>query len=128
MASEVRVERSPVISEHALAELRRKAWPDSGDGAFSREHALAYFGAFSAEKLVGFVRLAWDGGTHAFILDPVVHPAYRRRGLGRELISHAVEAASEAGCSWLHVDFSPELQPFYEACGFQDTSAGVMQL
>jgi predicted N-acetyltransferase YhbS len=53
----------------------------------------------------------------------------QRRGIGTELVRHATEHAKEAGCEWLHVDFRPDLEPFYlEACGFDATPAGVVHL
>ena len=37
--------------------------------------------------------------------------------------------ARAAGCEWLHVDFDPELAPFYlGACGFERTDAGLIHL
>ena len=27
---------------------------------------------------------------------------------------------------WLHVDYEPQLAPFYEPCGFRPTAAGLM--
>ena len=72
--------------------------------------------------------VAWDGRQHAFLLEPTVHPDRRRRGIGRELVRRAEAAAREAGCEWLHVDYEPALAPFYEACGFKPTPAGLIRL
>ena len=41
-------------------------------------HSMTWVGAFSSGQLVGFVHAVWDGGTHAFILDTVVHPDIQR--------------------------------------------------
>jgi len=79
--------------------------------------------------LVGFVNVAWDGGSHAFVLDTLVPAAQRRRGIGRRLVAVAAEAARAAGCEWLHVDFEDHLRPFYlDACGFAPTPAGLIDL
>jgi hypothetical protein len=40
----------------------------------------------------------------------------------------AAAAAREAGCEWLHVDYEASLTPFYEACGFVPTAAGLIRL
>ncbi len=41
----------------------------------------------------------------------------------------AATHAKAAGCEWLHVDFEPELAPFYfDACGFRPTDAGLIHL
>jgi ribosomal protein S18 acetylase RimI-like enzyme len=78
--------------------------------------------------LVGFVNVAWDGDIHAFLLDPTVHPSAQRRGIGQSLVKAAAAAAKERGIHWLHVDYEPQLDDFYRACGFQRTMAGVMWL
>jgi GNAT superfamily N-acetyltransferase len=82
-----------------------------------------------SDELVGFVNVAWDGGVHAFILDTMVAPSFRRRGLAKALIDEAVSHAKLSGCEWLHVDFEPHLRPFYfDACGFKATDAGLIPL
>jgi GNAT superfamily N-acetyltransferase len=91
-------------------------------------HSLSYVCAYERQALIGFVNLAWDGGLHAFLLDTTVHPAWRRRGIGAELVRRAVETARERGIEWLHVDCAPHLRTFYAGCGFQDTAAGLMRL
>ena len=102
--------------------------PDTSDWQPVLAHSVAYVCAFVEDRLIGFANVAWDGRDHAFLLDPRVDPAYRRRGVGRELVRMASVASREAGCEWLHVDYEPELAPFYEACGFAPAAAGVMRL
>jgi ribosomal protein S18 acetylase RimI-like enzyme len=80
-------------------------------------------------QLVGFVNVPWDGSAHAFLLDVVVAPHARRRGVGRELVTVTVNEARAAGCEWLHVDFGAHLKRFYvEACAFAPTTAGLIAL
>ena len=82
-----------------------------------------------SDKLIGFVNVAWDGGVHAFVLDTMVSPAHQRQGIATALVAEAVTRAKQTGCEWLHVDFDPDLKPFYfEACGFTPTDAGLIQL
>jgi GNAT superfamily N-acetyltransferase len=123
----------PVANEELNA-LFSAGWPgwqaaaDTSDWQPVLDHALTYITARDDGLLVGFVNVAWDGRDHAFLLDPRVHPDYRHQGIGRELVRRAAEAAREASCEWLHVDYLPELTPFYEACGFRPTAAGVLRL
>ncbi|HEX5116666.1 MAG TPA: GNAT family N-acetyltransferase [Pseudonocardiaceae bacterium] len=92
-------------------------------------HSLGWVCATDGDDLVGFVNVAWDGGVHAFVLDTVVATAFRRRGVGRQLVATAVEHARAAGCEWLHVDFGDHLTGFYfRACGFTPTNAGPIPL
>ena len=80
-------------------------------------------------ELVGFVNVAWDGGSHAFVLDTLVAVRARRRGIGVDLVRVAEREARAAGCEWLHVDFEDHLRPFYfDACGFTPTNAGLIEL
>ena len=32
------------------------------------------------------------------------------------------------GFDWLHVDYRPELDPFYRGCGFAPSTAGLIRL
>ncbi|MEV6978395.1 GNAT family N-acetyltransferase [Kitasatospora sp. NPDC093806] len=94
-------------------------------------HSLGWVCARPAPDgpLLGFVNVAWDGGTHAFLLDTAVSPAAHRRGIGTRLVAAAADGARAAGCDWLHVDFEPHLRAYYlDACGFRGTDAGLLAL
>lgn len=121
---------NPPIDSPALNALYAAAWPrhTERDDWPELAHSLAHIWAWDGERLAGFVYVAWDGGVHAFLLDPTVHPDYRRRGLGLALVKRAEEAARDAGCEWLHVDYEDYLEPFYAAAGFRPTLAGLIRL
>lgn len=92
-------------------------------------HSLGWVCARKADRLVGFVNVAWDGGAHAFILDTMVAQDLRKTGGGTELVAAAARGARSANCEWLHVDFEEHLRPFYfDACGFRPTDAGLIAL
>jgi GNAT superfamily N-acetyltransferase len=116
---------------NALFSVGRPDWqhlPDTSDWQPVLEHSLAYVTARSNGRLVGFVNVAWDGRDHAFLLDPRVHPDYRHQGIGVEIVRLAARAAARSGCEWLHVDYDDDLAPFYAACGFKPTHAGLIRL
>lgn len=93
------------------------------------QHSLGWVCAREEQLLVGFVNVAWDGLTHAFLLDTLVRSSHQRRGIGRELVAVATKHARAAGCEWLHVDFDEHLSAFYiTSCGFRATPAGVISL
>jgi ribosomal protein S18 acetylase RimI-like enzyme len=102
--------------------------PDTSDWQPVLDQSLAYITARSEGRLVGFVNVAWDGRDHAFLLDPRVHPDFRHQGIGIELVRLAARASAAAGCEVLHVDYAKELGPFYDACGFKPTAAGIIRL
>jgi GNAT superfamily N-acetyltransferase len=95
-----------------------------------RPHSLGWVTARDAEHAaVGFANVAWDGGDHAFLLDPKVRGDLQRHGIGTALVGIAIAQAKQAGCEWLHVDFGDELAAFYfDACGFRSTPAGLIHL
>ena len=130
----IRYQRSPPLSNQELNALFSVGWPswqkapDTSDWQPVLRHGLVNIAAFAGESLVGFVHVAWDGRDHAFLLDPRVHPDHRRRGIGKELVARAAEEARAAGCEVLHVDHAAELTPFYAACGFHPTPAGLLGL
>jgi GNAT superfamily N-acetyltransferase len=121
----------PPVSNAELDRLYLVSWPNHHppyDFGPELRHALTYVCAYAGDELVGFVRLAWDGGIHAFLLEPTVRPEYRRRGIGRTLVERAVAVARERGLEWVHVDYEPPLAAFYQACGFRPTDAGLIKL
>jgi GNAT superfamily N-acetyltransferase len=121
---------NPAVSNDALNALFDASWPEHtpSDFAAQHRHSLAYICALAGDALIGYVNLAWDGGVHAFLLDTTVHPGWRRRGVGRQLVGRAVEVARERGIEWVHVDYEPHLTGFYRACGFRPTEAGLIRL
>ena len=102
-------------------------WTDA-EIAKVHDHSLTHACAYRGGVLVGYVNVAWDGGVHAFLLDPTVHPDYRHRGIGTELVRAMVIHLRDRGLDWLHVDYRPELEGFYRDCGFRPTTAGLIRL
>jgi GNAT superfamily N-acetyltransferase len=101
---------------------------DDWESQLSR-HSLGWVCARDGADLAGFVNVAWDGGVHAFILDTMVAAFARHRGIGTRLVAVAADQARDAGCEWLHVDFSGDLSGFYfDRCGFRPTNAGLIAL
>ena len=132
----MRVDRAPQrpADNAALNALFNVGWPswqkapDTSDWQPVLARSLVYVCAFDADRLSGFVNVAWDGRDHAFLLDTRVDPGFRMRGIGTELVSRAANAARASGCEWLHVDYTEELAKFYETCGFKPTVAALLRL
>jgi GNAT superfamily N-acetyltransferase len=87
--------------------------------AGAESHSLTYACAYQGERLIGFVNLAWGRRFHAFVLGATVHLEMRRQGFGQQLVRHAEMVAQEHGVEWVHVDFEPQLQSFYQQSGFR---------
>jgi GNAT superfamily N-acetyltransferase len=121
---------SPEVSNEALNALFANAWPDHASRDFKPvlAQSLGYVCATVDGTLVGFANVAWDGGVHAFLLDPTVRSDFQGRGIGTCLVRHAVVLARSKGVEWLHVDYEPHLSGFYAKCGFRHTEAGLINV
>ena len=122
---------NPPVTNTELDQLYLVSWPNHQppyDFQPELAHSLVYVCAYLNHELVGFVRLAWDGGIHAFLLEPTVRPDVRRLGIGRTLVARAGSVAGERGIEWVHVDYEPQLRAFYDACGFTPAEAGLIHL
>ena len=121
---------SPAVTNDELNALFTNAWEKHTTWDFLAvlDHSLLFVCAYQGTRLVGFVNVAWDGAQHAFILDTTVDKEFQRRGIGTQLVKRAADAAKGRGVEWLHVDFEPQLQKFYDGCGFRHTAAGLMCL
>jgi GNAT superfamily N-acetyltransferase len=127
---DVSVLQNDGATDAELNVLFSAAWPSHEPREFqpTLRHSLTYLCARHAGRLIGFVNVAWDGGSHAFLLDPTVHPDFQHRGIGTRLIRECVEVAQDRGVEWLHVDFEPQLAPFYRGAGFHPTEGGLIRL
>ena len=121
---------NPPVTSRQLNDLFAASWDghEWSDFEMVLGRSLGYVCAYLGGELIGFVNLAWDGGSHAFILDTTVHPDVRRRGIGRRLVRLAVEVAEQGQVEWVHIDFEPRLRRFYQECGFRHTEAGLLRL
>lgn len=120
----------PVFEPVAFRELWRAAWGTDPGEYLARvlPRSLCWVGAFDGSRPVGFVNVAWDGGVHAFLLDTLVHPEFRRQGIATQLVVRATDLARLRGAQWLHVDYEPQLEGFYAGCGFRPSKAGLIRL
>ncbi len=121
---------SAPVDGPSLDALMDAAWPDHArmDPEVLRRHSAGWVCAYDGDDLVGFVNVAWDGATHFFLLDTTVAPSHQRRGIGLGLVERAATLSRDRGGDWLHVDHDADLTPFYEACGFTTTPAGLIGL
>jgi len=76
---------------------------------------------FDGERVIGNGRALSDGVCNAYIVDVWTHSAYRRRGIGSEIVRLLTEA-----CPGQHVYlFTDDAPEFYEACGFERQGFGM---
>lgn len=83
------------------------------------ENSLLVLAAYEDGRLIGIVRCVGDGETIVWIQDVLVHPAYRRRGVGRALILAVLERYPKVRQIELATDDTPEMTAFYKSLGFR---------
>jgi ribosomal protein S18 acetylase RimI-like enzyme len=71
--------------------------------------------AYDGGRLVGFCRAISDGVSSAYVSSVMVDPAYRRRGIGREMLDRLVAGRDDIKFV-LHT--RKEAAAFYAAVGF----------
>jgi GNAT superfamily N-acetyltransferase len=82
-------------------------------------------GLYDGDRQVGFARAFTDGSTLAYLADVYVLPAYRRRGLGVELVREMVDNGPYAHLRWiLH---TKDAHGLYRRFGFAQPSERVME-
>ncbi len=96
----------------------REAWRIEAASARS-----TWITARSADgRLVGVVRLLDDGGLYASIWDLLVHPAWRRRGIGRHLMELSLAATADRRL--VALVSTPMARSLYASLGFVGESHG----
>ena len=75
------------------------------------------------KKVVGFITAISDHTLSAYLPLLEVLPAYRKRGIGRELVRRILEKLS--GLYMVDLLCDPELQPFYSSLGMMP-AGGMM--
>lgn len=108
------------ISPQAIRTLYDRVdwWPERNleDIALVLEHGPAV-GAWLDEELIGFARAVTDGKLRAYIEDVMVHPAYRRQGVGAQLLETLLAALVQIETISLFCE--PTLVAWYEQYKFR---------
>ena len=87
------------------------------------KHSLSMMGAYDGETLVGFARAVGDGHSILYIQDLLLLPAYRRHGLGSNLLQALILRYPGVYQTVLMTDDTPGMQSFYEQNGFARTDS-----
>lgn len=58
---------------------------------FSAQNSALVVGAYLKGELVGYLRVISDKARFAYILDVIVDPDYRKRGIGQAMVRYALE-------------------------------------
>jgi GNAT superfamily N-acetyltransferase len=74
--------------------------------------------AYAGNRLVGTGRIIGDGVLHALLVDVMVDPAYRHRGIGSAIVERLVAECRRHLILDVQLFCAPGVKPFYERLGF----------
>lgn len=90
------------------------------------QNSLYVLTAWENDTLVGLIRVVGDGLTIVYIQDILVLKASKRKGIGRILLTTALQKFGNVRQKVLLTDDSLETRGFYEALGFSSCDDGKM--
>ena len=70
-------------------------------------------------RVIGMGRVLSDGCSDAYIQDVVVLSKYRKKGIGRAIISSLIDELKRHGIDWIGLIGEPGTEHFYSALGFK---------
>lgn len=79
-------------------------------------------------RTVGMGRVISDGVSDAYIQDLVVHPDFRKKGVGKKLLETLLSSCKGADMTWISLIAEPGLEGFYLTLGFRPMKGYVPML
>lgn len=108
------VERAKAHWGYTHAQLQ--AWRSSLEVSAESVSARPMFVAEFDGQVIGFYSLV--PSPEVWELDNLwVLPQFMKKGFGRKLLEHALQAAAEGGATSVVADADPNAEPFYLRCG-----------
>lgn len=130
-----RGDAAPIVA--LLAQIGVTSDPNTVTWIISHPEMEIVVAADQLDRPIGFATLSHrpvlkTGGRAATIDELNVATAWRRKGVGRELLKKVVERAKVLSVKRLEVQtygpLTPDLQAFFKACGFDACDVGVFRL
>lgn len=75
-------------------------------------------------KLIGYVRILSDGIRHAYICSLIIHPNYRKKGIGTDIMKELLNMLKEDNL-YPTLVAGPGKKEYYEKFGFEVESNGL---
>jgi len=82
-------------------------------------HCYLFITAWSGVQIVGTASAVSDGVNYAHIEDVLVHPSFRRKGIGTTMMKMILERLQPLNLDFVQLTPIPGREPFFEQLGFQ---------
>lgn len=118
-----------IVEPKEIEDLRESVEWDRSEGTYQEilnQHYTYYIVRNEDDQLIGYMSVLSDGISDAFLLYLVVHPQYQRKGIGKRIVKKAITDIKAAGIRCIQVTFNNDLESFYEKCGFQIFTGGII--
>ena len=125
----MKIIRDSIVEPKEIEDLREAAGWDRSEDTYQDildRHYTYYTARNEDGRLIGYMSVLSDGISDAFLLDLVVHPLYRRKGLGTQIVKKAITDIKTAGIRCVQVTFNTDLETFYKKCGFHIFKGGII--
>lgn len=121
------IQRNAPVEPQEIEELRAAAgWDHFGKFDKVLANSYSHYTIREQGSLIGFLNVLSDGVADAFLLDLLVSPKFQKKGIGQAIVVKAVADLTKDGIQCIQVTFAPELEPFYQKCGFYIFKAGII--
>lgn len=91
------------------------------------DNSLYLLGAFTKDKLIGFVRVVGDGEHVVLVQDLIVNADYQKKGIGRELFKRIWDKYDKVRMFHVITDIEDEVaNHFYQSFGMKPLKEGYM--
>jgi ribosomal protein S18 acetylase RimI-like enzyme len=87
-------------------------------------HSQLKLVAEQGQEMIGFMRALTDGLSNGYVSMLVVHPDYRRQGVGKALVNAAIDHA-EPTVIWVLRAGREGAAEFFSAMGFSESSTAM---
>ncbi|MDR0932396.1 MAG: GNAT family N-acetyltransferase [Victivallales bacterium] len=98
-------------------------WIESSEAAGfiieGMKNSAVAVGAYADGELIGMGRALSDNVSDAYIQDIAVSPAFRRHGIGKNIVKTIVAELRKRGVDWIALVGEPGTEEFYKKLGFE---------
>ncbi|WP_219837219.1 GNAT family N-acetyltransferase [Paenibacillus sp. R14(2021)] len=122
------IQLNPALESYEVPDLREAVGWERRDQDYNTLLEKCNFWAGSRNEqglLIAFGYIAGTGLQHGYLEDIIVHPAYRRQGIGERLVTQLVNEAERRGIEIITLTFDAKHLSFYERCGFTPCAGGL---